>query len=49
MLLFFAFILNTLLVLGAILIHCEILFLLDRKLWSLAHVSLRFRVLVGVR
>ena len=42
------FVLNTLLVSGAILIHYEVLFLLDRKLPSIAHISPRFRVLVGV-
>ena len=48
MLLFLAFVLNTLLVSGAILIHYEVLFLLDRKLPSIAHMAPRFRVLFGV-
>ena len=48
MLLLLAFILNTLLVSGAILIHYEVLFLLDRKLPSIAHMAPRFRVLFGV-
>jgi hypothetical protein len=48
MLLLLAFVLNTLLVSGAILIHYEMLFLLDRKLPSIAHIAPRFRVLVGV-
>ncbi|MEI8402883.1 MAG: potassium channel family protein [Alcaligenaceae bacterium] len=48
MLLLLAFVMNTLLVSGAILIHYEVLFLLDRKLPSIAHIPPRFRVLVGV-
>jgi hypothetical protein len=48
MLLFLAFVLNTFLVSGAILIHYEVLSLLDRKLPSIAHVSPRLRVLCGV-
>ncbi len=48
MLLVLAFVLNTLLVSGAILIHYEVLFLLDRKLPKIAHISSRFRVLFGV-
>jgi len=43
-----AFVLNSLLVSGAILIHYEVLFLLDRKLPSFAHIAPRFRVLLGV-
>jgi len=48
MLLILAFVLNTLLVSGAILIHYEILFLLDRKLPGFSHIAPRFRVLFGV-
>jgi hypothetical protein len=44
----FAFIFNTLLVVLAILIHYEVLFLLDKKLPRIAHLPSRFRVLVGV-
>ena len=48
MLLLLAFVLNTLLVSGAILIHYEVLFWLDRKLPRIAHIAPRFRVLIGV-
>jgi hypothetical protein len=48
MLLVLAFVLNTALVSGAILIHYEVLSLLDRKLPSIAHISSRVRVLFGV-
>lgn len=48
MLLLLAFLLNTLLVSGAILIHYEVLFLLDRKLPTMKHIAPRFRVLFGV-
>lgn len=48
MLFLLAFVLNTLLVSGAILIHYEVLSLLDRKLPRIAHLAPRFRVLVGV-
>lgn len=48
MLLTFAFVLNTVLVALAILIHYEVLFLLDKKLPKIAHLPSRFRVLIGV-
>ncbi|MEO0047503.1 MAG: hypothetical protein RLZZ410_462 [Pseudomonadota bacterium] len=48
MLLIFAFVLNTVLVALAILIHYEVLFLLDKKLPKIAHLPSRFRVLIGV-
>lgn len=44
----FAFALNTLLVILAILIHYEVLFWMDKKLPRIAHLPSRFRVLVGV-
>ena len=48
MLLLLAFLLNTLLVSGAILIHYEVLSLLDRKLPNFSHIPPRVRVLLGV-
>ena len=48
MLLLLACMLNTLLVSGAILIHYEVLSVLDRKLPSFRHIPSRFRVLLGV-
>ncbi len=48
MLLLFVFIFNTLLVSVAILIHYEVLSVLDKKLPGFSHISPRFRVLLGV-
>jgi hypothetical protein len=48
MLLFAAFIFNTILVSIAILIHYEVLSLLDKKMPSLSHMAPRIRVLFGV-
>ena len=48
MLLTFAFVFNSVLVALAILIHYEVLFLLDKKLPKIAHLPSRFRVLIGV-
>lgn len=48
MLLAFAFVFNTILVISAILIHYEVLFKLDRLLPRIAHLHSRYRVLIGV-
>lgn len=47
MLLTFAFVLNSILVAAAILIHYEVLFQLDKALPKLSHLPSRFKVLIG--
>jgi len=48
MLLLFAFVFNSILVAAAILMHYEVLSILDRKLSGFGRITPRFRVLLGV-